>query len=130
MYLWYALQKSLFFWIGHPAIDWPGYSIFGFDAMRPYFSAPHIIGVFVVRLLPFLALISLVVLRDRLKDLIPLLALCGYFMVIQGLTQAEVRYSEPLFPILATMITMAACRVWAMCREHFQHVALAAEQSA
>jgi hypothetical protein len=130
VYLWYALQKSLFFWIGHPAIDWPGYSIFGFDAMRPYFSAPHIIGVFVVRLLPFLALISLVVLRDRLKDLIPLLALCAYFMVIQGLTQAEVRYSEPLFPILATMITMAACRVWAMCREHFQHVAMAAEQSA
>ena len=130
VYLWYALQKALFFWIGHPAIDWPGYSIFGFDAMRPYFSAPHIMGVFVVRLLPFLALISLVVLRDRLKDLIPLLALCGYFMVIQGLTQAEVRYSEPLFPILATMIVLAACRVWEMCREHFQHVTMTAEQSA
>jgi hypothetical protein len=130
IYLWYALQKTVFFWIGHPAIDWPSYSIFGFDAMRPYFSRSHIIGIFIVRLLPLVALACLIVLRGRLHVFLPLLSICAYFMLLQGLTQSEVRYSEPLYPILATIIAAAASRIWAACREYRQHAAFLSHQEA
>jgi 4-amino-4-deoxy-L-arabinose transferase-like glycosyltransferase len=128
VYLWYALQKLVFFWIGSPAIDWPSYALFGFDAMRPYYSRPHIIGVFLSRLLPFVALIGLFILRGRLKEFLPLLAFCGYFMVFHALTQSEVRYSEPLHPILATIIAAAASRAWGLYEEYRQRMIVPVHQ--
>lgn len=107
VYAWYSLQKLAFFWIGNPMNDWPGNNIFSVDAMRPYFSTKRIICIFFARLLPFVALISLIIIRHRLRVFLPLIAICGYFMVIHAVTYAEVRYSEPLYPILAVIIASA-----------------------
>jgi hypothetical protein len=128
VYLWYALQKLVFFWIGSPAIDWPSYATFGFDAMRPYYSRPHIIAVFLSRLLPFVALIGLILLRGRLKEFLPLLAFCGYLMVFHALTQSEVRYSEPLHPILAMIIAAATSRAWGLYEEYRQRMIVPVHQ--
>jgi 4-amino-4-deoxy-L-arabinose transferase-like glycosyltransferase len=105
VYVWYSLQKLFYFWIGNPVNDWPGYNtIFSINAMRPYYSTPRIFGVFFARLLPFVALISLIILRHRLKTFLPLIAVCGYYMLLHAISYTEVRYSEPLYPILAVFI--------------------------
>jgi 4-amino-4-deoxy-L-arabinose transferase-like glycosyltransferase len=108
IYAWYSLQKLAFFWIGNTMVDWPHGKIFNLNAMRPYYSSSMILITFVVRLLPFLGLAGLIILRKRLRDFLPLLVVCGYFMMIHAITYAEIRYSEPLYPILATIIATAS----------------------
>ncbi len=109
VYAWYCLQKLAFFWIGHPANDWPSYALFSVEEMRQYFSWPQVFGSFLTRLLPVVALVSLIVLRRRLRDFTLLLAVCGYFMFLHALTIPVVRYSEPLHPLLCIMIAAAVC---------------------
>lgn len=111
VYAGYVLQKMAFLWIGHPANDWASYAIFSVEAMRPYFSTLRLIGIFAARLVPIAALVALVILRRRLRLWVPLLALCAYFTLAHAITYAEVRYSEPLHPILAVFIAAAVSRV-------------------
>ena len=108
VYLWYCLQKAVFFWFGNPLSDWPYHAIFNVEAMRPFFSPQRIVGIFASRLLPVFAVLGMIVLRHRWRDFLPLLLVCGYFTLIHALTYAEVRYSEPLHPILAVVIATAA----------------------
>ncbi len=105
------MLKPFFLWIGHPAIDWPNYAVFNVNALRPSTSMPGIVGIFIARLLPLVALAGLVVihiLHNRINNFAPLLVICGYFMAVYTITHPEVRYSEPLYPILATIIAAAA----------------------
>ena len=108
VYLWYCLQKVVFLWLGNPLSDWPYHAMFNVQAMRPFFSPQRIIGIFASRLLPVFAVLGMIVLRHRWRDFSPLLLVCGYFTLIHALTYAEVRYSEPLHPILAVIIAAAA----------------------
>jgi hypothetical protein len=97
----------VYFWIGHPAAayEWP----FDYNALRTYYSPTHTVMIVAVRLgLVLLALASLIVLRHRLRELAPLLAICGYFMLLHTVTFPLARYSEPLYPILAVLIGTAA----------------------
>jgi hypothetical protein len=106
-YVWYSLQKLAFFWIGHPAAnyDWP----FDFSILRAYFPAWEIAGLFGGRLLMLMmTLTGLVILRSRLREFVPLLAICGYLMVFYAILVPVARYSEPLYPILAVIIAAAA----------------------
>ena len=107
VYVWYSLQKLVFFWIGHPAADyeWP----FNFGALRDYFSTGwKIAGVVATRLILFpVALAGLIVLRRRLRPLAPLLAVCGYFMLVHAVLSPLARYSDPLYPLLAVIIAAA-----------------------
>jgi hypothetical protein len=110
IYILYSFLKLPFFWIGHPAIDWPDYTVFDIAALRPYFSTPHLAGLLAARFLPFVALIGLIILQvlhERIHYLTPLLLICAYFMLIYSLTYPELRYSEPLHPILVTFIAAA-----------------------
>jgi 4-amino-4-deoxy-L-arabinose transferase-like glycosyltransferase len=110
LYVWYSLQKLAFFWIGHPAsnYDWP----FNFDVLRIYFSAGEIASIFGSRLLLVLAALSgLVVLRHRLRAFLPLLTVCGYFMLVYAILNPVARYSEPLYPILVIFVAAATSRL-------------------
>jgi len=108
IYIWYSLQKAVYFWLGNPVSDWPYQSMFNVAAMRPYYSPLRITGIFAARLLPVAAFAGLIVLRRRWRDFLPLLAVCGYFTALHALTYSEVRYSEPLYPIVAIIIAIAA----------------------
>jgi 4-amino-4-deoxy-L-arabinose transferase-like glycosyltransferase len=111
IYLTYCLLKPFFLWIGHPAIDWPQYAVFGIDALRASTSTLRIVGIFMARLLPLVAVAGLAVIHimhNRINNFVPLLVICGYFMVVYTITHPEVRYSEPLYPVLATIIAAAA----------------------
>jgi hypothetical protein len=102
--------KLSFFWIGHPAIDWPDYTVFNVAAMRPYFSVPRIAGILVVRVLPLVALLGLIVLHEfhgQIHKVKPLLFICGYFLFVYALTYPEMRYSELVHPLLIIMIATA-----------------------
>ncbi|MEG4323386.1 MULTISPECIES: glycosyltransferase family 39 protein [unclassified Microcoleus] len=108
VYLWYCLQKAVFFWLGNPVSDWPDHAMFNVGVMRRFFSLQQIVCILAVRILPIIAALSMIVLRERWREFLPLLAVCGYFTLIHALTYAEVRYSEPLHPILAIVIATAA----------------------
>jgi len=107
VYLWYCLQKAVFFWLGNPISDWPDYAMFNLEAMRLFFSPQRIVGILGSRVLPVFAALGMIVLRHRWREFLPLLLVCGYF-TFHSLTYAEVRYSEPLDPILAVVIATAA----------------------
>jgi hypothetical protein len=109
-YILYSFLKLPFFWVGHPAIDWPDYTIFNLEAMRPYFSVPRIAGILVTRILPLFVLIGLIILHElhgRVRTVVPLLVICSYFMLIYAITYPEMRYIEPLHPLLLTIIVTA-----------------------
>ncbi len=108
VYLWYCLQKAVFFWLGNPISDWPDHAMFNVEAMRLFFSPQRIVGILGSRILPVFAALGMIVLRHRWWEFLPLLLVCGYFTLIHSLTYAEVRYSEPLHPILAVVIATAA----------------------
>jgi 4-amino-4-deoxy-L-arabinose transferase-like glycosyltransferase len=106
----YSILKLAFFWIGHPAIDWPEYAVFSAGAMRPYLSTLRIVGLLTATLLPLVALAVLTVrfvVDGRLRYLAPLLIVCGYFTLVHAITYPEVRFSEPLHPILVTLLVAA-----------------------
>jgi hypothetical protein len=111
IYAKFVLQKMVYFWLGNPVIDWPSFAMFSFSAMRPYFPSYYIIAIMGARLLPVVALISLVLLRRQLWPFFPLLVICGYFMMMHAITFPEIRYSEPLHPILAIIIAAAGSSI-------------------
>jgi hypothetical protein len=81
--------------------------MFDVEKMRLFFSPQRIVSIFASRLLPVFGVLGMIVLRHRWRDFLPLLAVCGYFTLMHALTFAEVRYSEPLHPILAVIIATA-----------------------
>jgi hypothetical protein len=82
--------------------------MFNVEAMRFFFSPQRIVGLLRSRILPVFAALGMIVLRDRWREFLSLLLVCGYFTLIHALTYAEVRYSEPLHPIFAVAIATAA----------------------
>ena len=108
VYLWYCLQKAVFFWLGNPISDWDYHAMFNVEAMRLFFSPQRIVGILGPRILRGFAALGMIVLRHPWREFLPLLLVCGYFTLIHSLTYAEVRYSEPLHPILAVVIATAA----------------------
>jgi hypothetical protein len=110
VYIAYSLLKLSFFWIGHPTVDWPDYAVFSVDAMRPYFSTLRIVGIFAAALLPLVALAVVLILQavhGHVHCPAPLLIVCGYFVLVHAITYPELRFSEPLHPILVTMVAAA-----------------------
>ncbi|MEG4517971.1 MULTISPECIES: glycosyltransferase family 39 protein [unclassified Microcoleus] len=108
VYLWYCLQKAVFFGLGNPVSDWPDHAMFNVEVMWRFFSLQQIVCILAVRILPVIAAWSMIVLRHRWREFLPLLAVCGYFTLFHALTYTEVRHSEPLHPILAVVIATAA----------------------
>ena len=86
----------------------------------PY-SSPKLFNMFMARQLPLIALVALVFLavRGRVRPLLPFVVVCTYFMLVHMSTWSEMRYSEPLHPLLA-IILMAAGKEGFDCFAHKQ----------
>jgi hypothetical protein len=65
--------------------------------------------MFLTRQLPLAALAALVFLTviGRVRPMTPLVVVCAYFMLVHMILWAEMRFSEPLHPLLATMVVAA-----------------------
>jgi hypothetical protein len=79
---------------------------------RSWFSYPplKVCRILVARQLPLVALAALVFLavRGRIRPLLPFIAIGAYFTLVHSITWAEMRYSEPLHPVLAIIVVTAA----------------------
>jgi 4-amino-4-deoxy-L-arabinose transferase-like glycosyltransferase len=108
VYIIYSLKKAVYLWLGNPVVEWPYGALYNWAVMRQWYpySAPKLINMFVARQLPIVALAALVFLsvRRRIRPLMPLVAVCAYFTLVYMLTWAEMRYSEPLHPVLAIIL--------------------------
>jgi hypothetical protein len=80
--------------------------------MRSWYPYPplKLMNMFVARQLPMVALGAVVFLaiRPRLQPLLPIVTLCMYYTLIHMITWTEMRYSEPLHPLLAIILVIAA----------------------
>jgi 4-amino-4-deoxy-L-arabinose transferase-like glycosyltransferase len=122
VYIAYSLKKAAYFWFGNPAAEWAFFAFSGWSDWQtlrqwyPY-SLPRLLNMFLARQLPLFALAALVFLavRGRVRPLAPLLVVCAYFMLIHMSTWAEMRYSEPLHPLLAIMMVAAGTEGFGSC---------------
>ncbi len=111
VYITYSLNKAWYFWLGNPAAEWGYLALFDWQTMRQWYpySSLTLFNMFMARQLPLIALVALVFLavRGRVRPLLPFVVVCTYFMLVHMSTWSEMRYSEPLHPLLA-IIVMAA----------------------
>jgi 4-amino-4-deoxy-L-arabinose transferase-like glycosyltransferase len=107
VYVIYSLQKAAHLWLG-----WGYWEMYDWHMRRSWFSYPplKVLRILVARQLPIVALAALVFLavRGRLRPLLPFLAIGAYFTLVHMITWAEMRYSEPLHPLLAIIVVTAA----------------------
>jgi hypothetical protein len=109
VYLKYAGEKLITYWLGDPGADWGSRRIFSYTGLRqtgyPSYEAMRVIFA---RFLPIVALAAVVFMRSVRSKSIPLLFMMGYFTLLHALTHAEARLSEPLQPLLLVVIAGAA----------------------
>lgn len=109
VYLKFAGEKFITLWVGDPSADWADQPIFSYIGLRQIGFSPYdAFQLIVARSLPILALLAIVVLRQRWLRLLPILFLLAYFTIFHALTHAEVRLSEPLQPFLLVLIAGSA----------------------
>jgi 4-amino-4-deoxy-L-arabinose transferase-like glycosyltransferase len=128
VYVTYSLKKAVYLWLGNPVVDWPYGALYHWAVMREWYpySPQKLLNMFVARQLPVMALMALVFLavRRRIRPLVPLVVVCAYFTLVYMLTWAEMRYSEPLHPLLAIMIVTAGRDGFDVFKQHRAHVSL------
>jgi hypothetical protein len=111
VYVTYALKKAVYLWLGNPVVEWPYGALYNWAVMRQWYpySSQKLLNMLVARQLPIIALAALVFLaaRHRIRPLVPLVVVCAYFTLVYMLTWAEMRYSEPLHPLLAVILVTA-----------------------
>jgi Dolichyl-phosphate-mannose-protein mannosyltransferase len=107
VYVIYSLKKAGYLWVG-----WGYWEMYDWHMRRSWFSYPplKVLQILVARQLPIVALAALVFLavRGRIRPLVPFVAVCAYFTLVHMITWAEMRYSEPLHPLLAIIVVTAA----------------------
>jgi 4-amino-4-deoxy-L-arabinose transferase-like glycosyltransferase len=111
VYVTYALKKAGYFWLGNPVAEWGYIALYDWQMLRQWYpySSLKLLNMFMARQVPLVALAALVflALRGRGRPLVPLVVVCMYFMLIHMSTWAEMRYSEPLHPLLMTIVVAA-----------------------
>jgi 4-amino-4-deoxy-L-arabinose transferase-like glycosyltransferase len=115
VYLEYSLKKALYLWFGNPAAEW-GYSgLYDWQTLRQWYpyALPRLLNMFVARQLPLVALAALLFLaiRKQARPLLPFAVVGAYFTLVHMITWSELRYSEPLHPLLAITLVMAGQEV-------------------
>ena len=107
VYVIYSLKKAAYLWVG-----WGYWEMYDWHMRRSWFSYPplKVLRILVARQLPMVALAALVFLtvRGRIRPLVPFVAVGAYFTFVHMITWAEMRYSEPLHPLLAIIVVTAA----------------------
>jgi hypothetical protein len=106
-YAWYSLIKAGWLWAGGP-FDWYGGGYFELSDLQRSWPGSEGVWVLVSRLLFAPALVAVVVLWRLWRRLLPLYGVLVYFTVFHGLTWAEIRYSEPLAPLLLILVAAGA----------------------
>jgi hypothetical protein len=111
VYVAYSLKKAGYFWLGNPAAEWGYVDLYDWQTLRQWYpySSLKLLSMFMTRQLPLVALVALVFLamRGRIRPLVPLVVVCTYFMLVHMITWSEMRYSEPLHPLLAIIVVVA-----------------------
>jgi dolichyl-phosphate-mannose-protein mannosyltransferase len=107
VYAIYSLKKAGHLWVG-----WGYWEMYDWHMRRSWFSYPplKVLRILVARQLPMVALAALVFLsvRGRIRPLLPFIVIGAYFTFVHSITWAEMRYSEPLHPLLAIIVATAA----------------------
>ena len=111
VYVIYVLKKVAYVWLGNPVAEW-GYSdLYHWGRMRSWYPYPplKLLNMFVARQLPLIALgaLGFLAARQQLPPLVPLIAVCAYFTLVHMILWAEMRYSQPLHPLLAVFLVTA-----------------------
>jgi 4-amino-4-deoxy-L-arabinose transferase-like glycosyltransferase len=111
VYVIYALKKAGYLWLGNPAIEWGYGDLYDWQTLRQWYpySLLQLLHMFLTRQLAVVAGAALVflALRGRLRPLLPLVVVCAYFTLVYMFLWADTRYSDPLHPLLATMVMAA-----------------------
>ncbi len=119
VYAQYSLKKAAYLWLGNPAAEWTYGDLYDWQAMRRWYPYPtlKLLNMWVARQLPIIALVALAFLavRRRVRPLVPLIAMCAYFTLVYMITWAEMRYSEPLHPLLAIILVIAGREGFELC---------------
>jgi 4-amino-4-deoxy-L-arabinose transferase-like glycosyltransferase len=126
VYVKYSLKKAVYLWLGNPVVEWPYGALYHWAIMRQWYpySSQKLLNMFVARQLPIVALAALAFLaiRRRIGPLVPLVAVCAYFTLVHMITWAEMRYSEPLHPLLAIILVTAGREGFDVFKQHRAHV--------
>jgi hypothetical protein len=129
IYLGYTVEKLGTYWIGDPNADWGDTYVFNYQALRHIgFPQWDAVLFMIVRVLPILALPAAIVIRRRWRTLLPIYAILAYATVLHAATHAEARLSDPLQPLLLTIIASAVVTTVTTPREALpfqRHVAKA-----
>ncbi len=111
VYITYALKKGVYFWLGNPVVEWPYGALYNWAVLRQWYpyGSLKLFNMVVARQLPIVALAALgfLAVRRRIRPLVPLVVVCAYFTLVHLITWAEMRYSEPLHPLLAIILVTA-----------------------
>ena len=122
VYVKYSLKKAVYLWLGNPVVEWPYGALYQWAIMREWYpySSQKLLNMFVARQLPIVALAALAFLaiRRRIGLLLPLVAVCAYFTLVHMITWAEMRYSEPLHPLLAVILVTAGREGLEVFKQH------------
>jgi 4-amino-4-deoxy-L-arabinose transferase-like glycosyltransferase len=107
VYVIYSLKKAGHLWVG-----WGYWEMYDWHMRRSWLSypPPKVLRILVARQLPVVALAALgfLAIRGRIRPLVPFIAIGAYFTLVHSITWAEMRYSEPLHPVLAIIVVTAA----------------------
>jgi len=108
IYLLYATEKLVTFWIGDPEADWNSSHVFDYNALREIgLIALDAKLVMIMRAIPLLALLAGLFLYRGWRILLPIYSLLIYATLLHAATHAEVRLSEPFQPLLFVLIAGA-----------------------
>jgi len=112
IYLRYAAEKAVTYWVGDPNADWNDTYVLNYHALRQWGASRwRTLQMLIARLLVFPALVGAVLLRRRWRDLLPLYALLAYCTLLHAATHAESRLSDPLQPLLGILLAGGAAVV-------------------
>lgn len=104
------------YWVGDPVVDWGRTHPFNYRYVRQGRSAAGAIRVLIERAIPIFALVAIVGLRRRWRELLPILVILLYTTLLHAATVARIRMSEPFYPLLLVLIGMAVVQLFTTVR--------------
>jgi 4-amino-4-deoxy-L-arabinose transferase-like glycosyltransferase len=112
LYLRYAAEKTVTFWIGDPTADWGGSHPFDLTVFRAAgYSRTDKLEVVVFRALPLLLIPAIALLWRRGRVFAPVYALMGAATLLAAATHAEIRLSVPLLSLVFVVLASAIVAV-------------------
>lgn len=125
VYVTYSLKKAAYLWLGNPMAEGTYVGIYDWQTLRQWhpYSSLTLLHMLISWQLPILALVGLVFFagRGQLRPLLPLVIVCAYFTLVHMITWPEVRYSQPLHPLLAIIVGAAGGESFNLFKQRLRH---------